>query len=63
MWFYLIAFLIVGFVLGRLVPKALLPVIVLSISGAWVLAFGFGWAIVTFIELSVGIAVALSVKN
>ena len=63
MAFYIIVFLILGFILGFFAPKNILPIIVLSISSAWILAFGFGWAIATFVELCIGASVALIIKE
>lgn len=63
MAFYIIVFLILGFALGFLAPKNILPIIILSISGAWILAFGLGWAIATFVELCVGASIALVLKE
>ncbi len=63
MLFYILAFCIVGFVIGLLVPnQATAMVLIIVISIAWFFVWG-PWAIAAFIEQIVGYAVGAKIRG
>ncbi len=60
---FFIIFIVIGYILGRLISnneKAIIVILVISII--WMFVFGF-WAIATLIELSLGYLLAKKVHR
>ena len=61
MFFYVILFLIIGFITGFIVKNnAFAVMIICTISIIWILIWGI-WAVATFIELIAGYAIARAI--
>ncbi len=63
MLFYIIAFCIVGFIIGLVVPnQAIATVLIVAISVGWFFVWG-PWAIAAFVEQIVGYALGAKIRG